>query len=172
MGTLNYKIMDDFLEESLFKEIKKEMYLEHKMPWYYNDHQTSSKKDECYFSHLFFKDSSIYSNYYINFIVPIFNKLNGNFLLEARANLKLKSDKKNACEWHTDRKSPCYTGIYYVNTNNGYTEMCLGKPENNDEIIKIDCKENRMLVFNSNILHRAVAQTDIDKRIVINFNYH
>jgi hypothetical protein len=55
------------------------------------------------------------------------------------------------------------TAIFYINTNNGYTEFNDGT--------KVDSVENRMLIFPSKLSHRAVAQTDEDQRIVINFNY-
>ena len=34
----------------------------------------------------------------------------------------------------------------------------------------IKCQENKMVVFDSRIEHSAVAQTDTDQRVVINFN--
>jgi hypothetical protein len=171
MGPLKYKIIDNFLEESLFKEIQETMFSTKLMPWYYHDHQTKEGKDGSYFLHLFFKDDLIVSNYFLPFIVPIFKKLEGKYLLEARANLTIKTEITNNSDWHTDRSFVCYTSIFYINTNNGSTELCMGDPKNKDEMIKINCKENRMLIFDSQLKHRAVGQTDVDRRVVINFNY-
>ena len=57
-----------------------------------------------------------------------------------------------------------YTAIYYVNTNNGYT---LFKDGN----LKVDSVGNRIVIFDSCKLHKAVSCTDEKRRVVINFNY-
>ena len=70
-----------------------------------------------------------------------------------------------SAHFHCDRKYDCTTAILYMNTNNGYT--LLGEKEK----IKIKSEENTMLIFNSQIKHCAVSQTDTERRVVINFNY-
>ena len=55
------------------------------------------------------------------------------------------------------------TSIFYVNTNNGYTEF-----EDGTIVRSI---ENRFVEFSGDTLHRGVSSTDVKKRIVINFNY-
>ena len=55
------------------------------------------------------------------------------------------------------------TATYYLNTNNGYTELKTGE--------KVESVENRMLVFDSNIEHQGVTCTDEKRRVLINFNY-
>ena len=57
------------------------------------------------------------------------------------------------------------TMIYYVNTNNGYTEF--------EDGTKVASLENRLLLFpndNPKGRHRGVSQTDTHYRAVINFN--
>ena len=55
------------------------------------------------------------------------------------------------------------TSIFYINTNNGYTELESGE--------KIESIANRLVTFPSNVKHRGVTQTDEQRRILINFNY-
>ena len=55
------------------------------------------------------------------------------------------------------------TGIYYVNTCNGYTEF--------EDGTIVNSVENRFVSFPGKTLHRGVSQTDTKARIVINFNY-
>ena len=55
------------------------------------------------------------------------------------------------------------TGIYYVNTCNGYTEF--------EDGTIVNSVENRFVSFPGTTLHRGVSQTDTKARIVINFNY-
>ena len=55
------------------------------------------------------------------------------------------------------------TAIFYVNSNNGYTEFETGEC--------IHSLANRMVLFPSNIKHRGVTQTNAKERFVINFNW-
>ena len=55
------------------------------------------------------------------------------------------------------------TSIFYVNTNNGYTEF--------EDGTKIESVANRMVTFPTNLKHRGTSCTDEKIRVVINFNY-
>ena len=55
------------------------------------------------------------------------------------------------------------TAIFYVNSNNGYTVFENG--------LKVDSQENRLVVFNSDLLHAGTTCTDQKIRCVINFNF-
>ena len=55
------------------------------------------------------------------------------------------------------------TAIYYVNSNNGYTEF--------EDGTKVDSVRNRLVTFPSSMKHRGVSQTDTRTRMVINFNW-
>ena len=55
------------------------------------------------------------------------------------------------------------TAIYYVNTNNGWTEF-----ENGDKVPSV---ENRIVIFDSSQLHTGTRTTNASSRVVINFNY-
>jgi hypothetical protein len=50
-----------------------------------------------------------------------------------------------------------------MNTNNGYTEF--------EDGTKVESVANRIVTFPSVTKHRAVSQTDEQRRVVINFNY-
>ena len=36
---------------------------------------------------------------------------------------------------------------------------------------KVECVENRMVIFDSNLKHEGVSCTDQQRKVVINFNY-
>ena len=55
------------------------------------------------------------------------------------------------------------TSIFYINSNNGYTEFESGE--------KIESIENRMVEFQSTLKHRGTTCTDEQTRTVINFNF-
>ena len=58
---------------------------------------------------------------------------------------------------------PYTTAIFYVNSNNGYTEFENGAI--------VESEENRMVVFPAEMKHRGTSCTDKKIRVVINFNY-
>ena len=55
------------------------------------------------------------------------------------------------------------TSIFYINTNNGYTEF--------EDGTVINSVANRLVSFPLNTKHRMATQTDTQRRIVVNFNY-
>ena len=55
------------------------------------------------------------------------------------------------------------TAVYYINTNNGWTEF-----ENGD---KVESVANRIVIFDSNTMHTGTTCTDEKVRVLINFNY-
>ena len=137
-----------------------DVFLNNSFPWYY--HKNSTKNDSNFFSHGFIVEGQINSGF-IFLIEPILKKLKCKKIYNIRANLCLKGSYQ--CNWHTDNFTNNLThktAIYYVNTNNGYTEF-------KDK--KIKCLKNQIIIFNSKLLHRAKIQTDTITRMVINFNY-
>ena len=72
--------------------------------------------------------------------------------------------------FHTDypqhgkyEKTPIYTGIFYLNTNNGYTTFLDG--------FNVGSVANRLVIFPGNLYHSAVSCTDIQQRYQINVNF-
>jgi hypothetical protein len=160
MGTIN--IINNFLDNILFFEFKKILMSEN-INWFWRNHMTV--KDNYYFSHGFYNNDKIQSDFFEPFIVPILKKINYTKIIEVRANLILKKEKIFQSDFHTDNKLNGSTAIFYINNCNGYT--ILSKTEQ----IKVTCEENKMLIFDSQIEHAMVSQTDCERRIVINFNY-
>jgi hypothetical protein len=163
MGVL--KVKNNFLSKEIFSKIKKEFFEHFNFPWYYLKHQVS-KKDKPFFSHCFFQEEKINSPFYYKIINPIIDKLSAKKLYLIRANLILKNEKSLVSAFHTDLNFKCKTAIYYVNSNNGGTLFKTNKEE-----MEIKSEENKIVMFDSQILHAAKSQTDTDTRIVININY-
>ena len=55
------------------------------------------------------------------------------------------------------------TAVFYINTNNGWTEFKKGG--------KVKSVANRIVIFDSKLEHSGVTCTDENKRVVMNFNY-
>jgi len=102
----------------------------------------------------------------------IHQQLNFTVLIGIRANLNPRLPEPYHSEFHFDLSSDMTateasdwtTSIFYVNTNNGYTEMqATGE--------RVESVANRLVSFPASTVHRAVTQTDEQTRILINFNY-
>jgi hypothetical protein len=163
MGTLDYKIINNFLDKEVFNNLKNTLF-SNKINWFFLPSMTNNK-DHYFFNHCFYNHYMPQSIFFEEFIIPILKKLNVVAISEIRANLMLKKDNHYQSSFHVDRPFECKTAILYVNTCNGYTLL------HEDKKIKINSEENKLLIFGSQTKHAGVSQTDVDRRIVINFNY-
>jgi len=81
--------------------------------------------------------------------------------------VKLNATPKNAPEqeWHTDWQisTPSKTCVLYLNNNDGYTEFETGE--------KVVSESNTAVIFDTNIKHRGVTATNVDRRMVLNISY-
>jgi hypothetical protein len=165
---MEIKEIKNFLPLEEFKAIQN-LILDLEFPWRIRN--TMSKVDNnIYFTHSFFNNNSINSNYFSSFITPILNKLNCKAIIEIRANMVLNKifDKSG---WHIDHQileeeKDHTTAILYLNTCNGGTELRI-----KNKINFIEAEENKIIIFSSKTFHRAITSTDADKRYIINFNY-
>ena len=161
---MNLKLERNFLDEKYFKEIKSEITSDY-FPWYFQPNMTHSGEDRLFFSHRLY-DYSLPNSNYFNIFKPLLNKLEINSLIRLTVNLNINFDERYYSSWHVDQQFPCKVAILYINTNNGITEI-----KNDKEILKIDCEENKIIMFDNHCKHRSVSQTDDKRRIVINLNY-
>jgi len=178
------KIIKNFLPKDKFK-ILKQIMLGNNFPWFYTDHLAANSLiveeegkqvdrywfdnkgkrvnyESYYFFHMFYNNGKPNSEFF-HLMEPILTKLKCYTAIQIRANLLVNRDMPYKSIPHTDGGPRHTTSILYINTNNGYTLI-------NDK--KIRCEENKMLIFDSNTIHQAIAQTDTDQRVVINFNYY
>jgi len=165
---MEIKEIKNFLPLEEFKAIQN-LILDLEFPWRIRNNM-SKVDNNIYFTHSFFNNNSINSNYFSSFITPILNKLNCKAIIEIRTNMILNKifDKSG---WHIDHqmlkeKKDHTTAILYLNTCNGGTELRI---KNKVKFIKAE--ENKIIIFSSKIFHRAITSTDADKRYIINFNY-
>ena len=114
-----------------------------------------------------------YSNVYTD-ILPIINAIDKHSQIAAfrriKANLQMVQPERAYSGFHHDYgiddegDSNMWVGIYYLNTNDGYTEL--------EDGTIINSVQDRMLFFNSKLKHRGVSQLDTKERVVINFNFY
>ena len=160
-------IIDNVLDHHDFISIR-DLLMSHQFPWYlYNTVVQSTKEEiednEIYqFVHLFFSDGICSHQYDI--LNPIFEILNPKIVLKIKANLLTCTKDPKFFGMHIDTPYPtAKTAIFYVNTNDGVTKF-----ETGEEVASV---ANRLVVFDSNILHTGRRPTDQTSRVLINFNY-
>ena len=167
------KIVDNFLNTEDFFFLKESM-LGPNMYWMYSDHKVSKNDNDLQatqFYHMFcdfYKPSNL-----IYMVEPIFLKLNIISLYRVKANLEPYSGNQKYCsDFHYDFTSPntgkpnkeMKTGIFYLNTNNGYTEF--------EDGTIVESVRNRLVTFPAHLEYMDSACTDEKFRCVINVNYY
>lgn len=158
------EIIDNFLPEDIFRSIQS-MFFRIDFPWFFCDvlykmEFSCEELDNYQFSHTFYNKNRLVSEWNIE---PIIEYLKVNAIVRVKANLNPRTPKIIKHGFHTDNELNCKTAIYYVNTNNGFTEF--------EDGTMVESVENRVVVFNSNLLHTGTTCTDQKRRIVVNLNY-
>ena len=98
----------------------------------------------------------------------ILNKIRPKEIYRIKANLLTKTPEIVPNSFHTDVGGnmgviPYTTSIFYLNTNNGYTEF--------EDGTIVESVANRWISFPEDTKHRGTSCTDEKVRVVINFNY-
>jgi len=168
------RIQENFLVEKDFV-ILRDIVTSGEFPWFFNPFQVYDEEDQSLspgkFYHQIYEGNVPYTQFY-NHHLPIMHKLKASILMRIKINLNLRLSEPFYSPFHTDisrltQDGPpvefITTSIFYINTNNGYTEF--------EDGTKIESVANRLITFPTKTKHRGVTQTDKQTRIVINFNY-
>tara|TARA_R100000005_G_C4988939_1_gene196685 strand:- start:975 stop:1454 length:480 start_codon:yes stop_codon:yes gene_type:complete len=156
------KIKDNYLEEDDYKTLKSIMESD-EFPWFYNSEKVIGDKGlfKSQLVHIFYKDNYVNSKFF-SYLDPIIKKLNSLSLIHIKANLNPISHQLVKFGKHVDQDFKCKAALYYINNNNGYTQ--IGNR-------KVESKANRMVLFDADQGHYGTNSTDCNNRMVINFNY-
>jgi hypothetical protein len=173
---INYKVIDNFLPKAEFNEIKNTL-MSDMFPWFYNDNKVSKTENVLFedgedgskynfqFTHTFYGNMYPQSNYCFELFSPMLEIINPKALVRIKSNLTPPTPKKIIYGYHTDLPNTpknLKTAVYYVNTNDGLTLFKDGPT--------VESVENRLLIFDSDLLHTGTSSTDIS-RCVVNLNF-
>ena len=169
---MDIHVVDDFIPEHKFKDLEF-MMMSHAFEWYWSDGQAEiPQTDRFMFNHLFYKCGTKFGDDYIgsgpnsnhyDLINPCIRQLRAKTIRRIKANLTTITTSHEEGGYHTDY-SDITTAVYYINTNNGYTQFKDGT--------KVESVANRAVIFDSNLEHQGVSCTDEKRRVVINFNFN
>ena len=168
----DFRVNDNFLTEQDFGTIR-DTITAGDFQWTFSQYVDSSNEEPTpgQFVHTVYFGSVPCSQFY-NSLVPIIeHKLGISALYRIKLNLQPRLPEPFKYSFHSDLShdfekdvaSHWTTTIFYINTNNGYTEFENGE--------KVKSVANRLVMFPSNFKHRGVTQTDEQTRIMINFNF-
>lgn len=164
---MSYEIFDEYLNKDIFKSIQNVFINNYNFPWYYNEKVANIDEefhlDRHQFTHMIFRENQGICSDFYQYIVPLIEKINTPMLMRVKANLGTRTNEHVEGGFHTDSKLNHKTAVFYLNTNNGYTLFENGE--------KVESLENRLVVFDSNIPHTGVSQTDTKVRCLLNINY-
>jgi hypothetical protein len=167
LSSENVKIIDNFLSIEEADKIEQE-FTHPFFPWYYSssinpefDHLQEKPNHQFQFVHTFYFKHKIMSNAWPT-LEPLIEKMKIKSLVRVKANCIPMTENIITHGFHIDYKDNL-TAIYYVNSNNGFTEFETGE--------KIESSKNRLIIFSSNIKHRGTTSTDAHCRMNININY-
>ena len=162
MTYITRKLYDNFLSEKDFKDIR-DLFMSFRFPWYYTP--VVGEKDEDYqFTFGLYSYTRPLSETYDTLEKIICDKkIKVAAVCRVKANCSVKTTEHVETGFHCDMPFECTTAIFYLNTNNGYTEF--------EDGTKVDAVANRLVTFPSTLKHRGVTTTDTDRKVLINFNY-
>ena len=158
----NKAIISNVLSKEDFEPLKK-YWTDNSTPWYYNEGVVEENDGGFQFIHVVWDGNGRQSDAW-NYILPILNIIEPNVLSRIKANLRTRTGSESKSEFHCDVWLPLsLTAIFYIDTNDGYTEW-----EDGDKVSSV---ENTLVVFPSNMPHLGTAPLNTNRRTVINFNY-
>ena len=172
------KIVDQYLNPKDHEQLQSIM-LQREFPWTLaqktGDMDMDGKSSDplnTQLNHWFVDFRNAHYSPFFKYVLPIVNQQRIIGISRIKANLQLCTEKPIESDYHVDLSlrygiadipEPHPTNIiYYVNTNNGYTEFETGE--------KVESVANRAVIFPNSVRHRGVSQTDTHYRTVINLN--
>ena len=163
------KIIDKFLTDENFNLLKEELIYNKNVPWLWSDRKVFKGDGTDTLVHMAYQCQKPTSDYF-NTIHTYFSLLlNVSSWVRIKMNCTWLDKEPKIFGYHTDigdiPNQQAKTAIYYCTTTNGPTVF-----EDNGE--KVDCIENRLLMFDSTRRHSGQSHTEgPSRRLVINFNY-
>ena len=154
------KVIDNFLEQDSFNNFR-DIITGQDFPWYFNDQKVldDNSLDNFQFVNIFQPGNTA------NFLLDVFKeKLEVSNFLRAKLNCTTRTSKIFKFKSHNDWDGDCNVAIFYVNSNNGFTEFETGH--------KIKSIENRLLIFDNKLKHFGTTSTNSKTRIVLNLCYN
>lgn len=165
MDTNKYQIIDNFLPQEEFENIKNSI-LNSNFDWNLtlvvsNQKERLPLTASYYFTHVFW--SGFNTDPQAQVFAPLLNKIDCKAMIRIKANLYPSTDDIVHHDKHCDYDFSHRGAIFYLNTNNGLTIL--------EDKVEVESIENRILLFDPSKPHNSTTCTDDKCRVNINFNF-
>jgi hypothetical protein len=162
---MKYKVIDNFLDNKDFRFVYDQI-TGNEFPWFFQKESVISNNDnditDSFFTHVFFKNNEVNSNYYEHFKF-IIDAIGARALIRFKANCYPPTEEIKIHMPHTDHEFEHNGFLLYVNDNDGYTIL--------EDGTKIESVANRALFFDASRPHQSTTATNVKARFNININY-
>ena len=166
-------IKENFVPQDFFTKMQSLM-LGEEFPWYFsepidmdtlNPNLLCDPLDNFQLCHTFYANDEPVSPFYPVCIEPFVKALGMRHLIRIKVNLNLRAKNIIKQGFHVDNNyHDSFTSILYLNTNDGYTEFIDGT--------KVESVENRLVIFDTPLLHTGTTCTNEKYRLTLNLNYY
>ena len=157
-------IYNNFLEKEDFKNLEAALMSDF-FPWYFNNGIKNIGDKYFQFTFTFILNGKPWCNEDgLRILEPILKKLKYKKMNRVKANLTTRTPNIQEHGMHTDDvQANGTTGIFYLNTCDGYTKFKNGA--------NVKSEKNKYDEFDSNLKHDGTSCTNKKRKVVINFNY-
>ena len=156
------QIIDNFLPEEEFKSIQSFM-MGGEFRWFYSAGRAYDDDGQFHMAHMFYQPEVGPNSEHINMWNTFMQQVGAKKCERIKANLTFKTSTIEPGPFHIDY-TDMKTAVFYINTNNGYTEFESG--------VRVSSVANRVCIFDSNLQHRGTTHSEGGhQRIAVNFNY-
>jgi len=158
------EIIDDFLDQDYFDNLKKDIE-SNNFPWAFQRDVAIADEDldnQFYFVHRLYENFVPESSFF-DHIRPLTDELGAVAIIRARILMYVNQGTQYVHQRHIDKPYPHTAALLYINECNGFTEF--------DDGTRVDNKENRLVRFDGSILHSSSTCTDQKNRLVLSINY-
>ena len=115
-----FEIKDNFLKKNQYDSMKN-IITNDSFSWFIQHGIRYEGDKGLFFSHTFYNENGINSDFYEKIVIPFIEKLKIKKLFRAKLNLYTKTNKKIIHGFHKDREDNHMVVLFYFNENNGHT---------------------------------------------------
>ena len=168
-GNIVAEVIDNYLPEGIADEIE-EHFLSRNPLWRFQSkvadeqmhNRSTGKPSDCFWAFVIWRCPEGITAPEFEHLVPIIEKLNYKALIRIKANMYPSTENLLEHAPHQDFSFNNKSALYYVNSNNGYTQ--IGD-------FKVESVKNRIVVFDESRDHYSTNCTDAQVRVSVNFNF-
>jgi hypothetical protein len=160
---MTIEVFDNYVDQQWFDQLIEST--NQPLFWRYEKDTDYDGDGKCKFTHKIFEDNYATSPLHDS-MRPFYQHINCAALIRNKIDFTLRTETHKQNMMHIDIACiniPYKTGILYLNTNNGYTLF--------EDGTKVESVANRFVMFDGDMQHCGVSQTDVNERICLNINW-